>query len=66
MGIKSEHHRVLMIYLHNNVLLFVVDVTVRVMINNIPKLSPLIAIRKTISFKQLLKLFPFKLLDRFI
>lgn len=48
MGIKSEHYRLLMIYLYNNVSLFVVEVAVRVMINNIPKLSPLIAIRKTI------------------
>lgn len=58
MGIKSEHYRVLMIYLYNNVSLFEVEVTVRVMINNIPKLSPLIAIRKTTSFKQF---FPIKI-----
>lgn len=63
MVIKSKHYKVLMVYLYNNVSLFVVEVTVRVMINNIPKLSPLIAIRKTIFFKQL---FPLKLLDRFI
>lgn len=53
MVIKSKHYKVLMIYLYNNVSLFVVEVTVRVMINNIPKVSPLIAIRKTIFFKQL-------------
>lgn len=53
MGMKSKHYRVLMVYLYNNVSLFVVEVTVRVMINNNPKLSLLIAIRKTISVKQL-------------